>query len=88
MTLWFLSTFRASSVTRSASLPTCSARSSAAPTCAAPSCEKKAVSKTKRLCAEHGGGRRCVAPGCQKIAKTELATCLMHAEAAPSETQA
>ena len=59
-----------------------------APTCAAPSCEKKAVSKTKRLCAEHGGGRRCVAPGCQKIAKTELATCLMHAEAAPSETQA
>lgn len=59
-----------------------------APTCAAPFCEKKAVSKTKRLCAEHGGGRRCVAPGCQKIARTELATCLMHAEAAPSETRA
>ena len=42
LTLWFLSTFRASSVTRSASLPTCSARSSAAPTCAAPSFPRRA----------------------------------------------
>ena len=53
-----------------------------APQCAAPLCDRKAVSKTKQLCAQHGGGRRCVASGCQKIAKTQFATCLQHADAA------
>ena len=52
------------------------------PRCAAPFCDKKAVSRTKELCAEHGGGRRCVASGCQKIARTQMATCLLHAEGA------
>ena len=59
-----------------------------APACEEPFCDKKAVSKTKRLCAQHGGPRRCVVTGCQKIAKTQFDTCLQHAAAAAPGAEA